>query len=347
MNEWCTHGELNTILERSRDDLDELSDARLLITGGTGFVGRWLLEALLHADQRLKLGLKPVVLTRQPHRFADHQPRLARWVEALEGDVTAIPNPGMVDAVIHAATPASADLNDRDPDIMRTIIVDGARSVLDAVAPSGAVPLLFTSSGAVYGPQPWDLESIPESFDQDDAVLDPRNAYAAGKREAEQILAAASTAGGPSLRLARLFTFVGPGLPLDAHFAVGNFIGDALARRPITISGDGLAVRSYMYPTDLIVALLAVLIRGTPNRAYNVGSPDPVSIAELASRVRDLVAPAVPVEITGLAASRLPTGAGQRYVPDCTRLHDELRAGGFVGLDDAILRTANWARARQ
>lgn len=342
MSEWGRLDELDAILDRSREDLGALAGARLLITGGTGFVGTWLLQTLLHADQRLNLGLRPVVLTRQPRRFADHQPRLAGWTEILEGDVTAMPDPGLVDAAIHAATPASADLNDREPDLMRAIIVDGARSVVDAVTPSGTVPLLFTSSGAVYGPEPPNLEAIPETFDPGDGAIDPRSAYAAGKREAERILAAASAVGGPSLRLARLFAFVGPGLPLDAHFAVGNFIGDALAGRPITISGDGLAVRSYMYAADMVTALLATLVRGEPGRPYNIGSPQPVTIAELATRVRDCIAPGLEISVAGKPLAQLPTGAGQRYVPDCTRLREELGISITVDLDEAIRRTARW-----
>ena len=331
------HADLEAITELAEADLAALRGQRLLITGGTGFVGTWLLAALHHADARMGLDLRVTVLTRSPGAFAERQPALGAWSELVEGDVTAVPDVGQVDAVIHAATPASAAFNDEHPDLMRATIVDGMRSVLAATAPSGAIPFLFTSSGAVYGPQPPELERIPEDFEPAPGAIEARNAYALGKRDAEAIALAAD---GPSLRLARLFAFAGPLLPLDAHFAIGNFIGDALAGRTIRVAGDGTAVRSYLYAGDMVAQLLAVLVRGTPRRAYNVGSDEPIDIAALARLVADTVDPACTVEITGLGPGQLPTGAGSRYIPDMTRMRNELGLTPTVPLDEAIRRSA-------
>lgn len=336
--------DLDEILDRCADDLRSLTGARVFITGGTGFVGTWLLAALHHADQRLQLGLSPILLTRSPAAFAQRQPALARWVTSVAGDIVAVPPIGTVDAAIHAATPASAAFNDAHPDLMRDTIVAGMSSVLEALSPSGAIPLLFTSSGAIYGAQPLDLERIPESFTPAAGAIEARNAYAHGKREAETMARAASEAGGPSLRLARLFAFVGPYLPLDAHFAIGNFIRDALAGGPIRVAGDGTAVRSYLYAGDMVEQLLAALVRGEPNRPYNVGSEQAISIADLARSVAGTIDPACSVKIAGLATTALPTGAGARYVPDTTRMRHDLGIDQHVGIVDAIQRTATWHR---
>jgi dTDP-glucose 4,6-dehydratase len=336
-------GDLDSILERSRDDLEALRGTTLLVTGGTGFVGTWLLAALHRADGALGLGLRILLLSREPDRFARLHPDLAGWWHPVRGDVTAMPTIPAVDAAVHAATPASAAFNDAHPEAMRATIVDGMESLLDRLAPSGRVPLLFTSSGAVYGPQPPELVRIPETYDPPATAFDERNAYALGKRDAERIAAGRAADGQVALRLARLFAFVGPHLPLDAHFAIGNFIGDALADRPIAVSGDGTAIRSYMYASDMVVALLAVLLRGGDSVPYNVGSPDPVSIAELAVRVRDELRPDQEVLIGGAPLSALPTGAGSVYVPDISRLERDLGARAETGLDEAIRRTARWA----
>jgi len=336
--------DLDELLDRCEDDLRSLTGARVFITGGTGFVGTWLLAALHHADQRLQLGLSPILLTRSPAAFAQRQPALARWVTSIAGDIVAVPPIGTVDAAIHAATPASAAFNDAHPDLMRKTIVAGMSSVLEALSPSGAIPLLFTSSGAIYGAQPLDLERLSESFTPKAGAIEARNAYAHGKREAEAMARAASEAGGPSLRLARLFAFVGPYLPLDAHFAIGNFIRDALAGGPIRVAGDGTAVRSYLYAGDMVEQLLAVLVRGEPNRPYNVGSEQAISIADLARSVAGTIDPGCSVAIAGLATSALPTGAGSRYVPDTTRMRHDLGIDQHVGIVDAIQRTATWHR---
>lgn len=217
------------ITERAREDLEQLRNARVFITGGTGFVGTWLVSALHQADLLLALNLDVTVLTRNPDRYHEQEPVLADWVTLVQGDIAAVPRIGTFDAAIHAATPASAALIDNEPERMRTTIVEGMRSVIAALESSGSIPFLFTSSGAVYGPQPSGLAQIPEAFIPDTNHVSSSNAYTLGKREAEAIAQDATTGGGPSLRLARLFAFVGPYLPLDQHFAVGNFIADALA----------------------------------------------------------------------------------------------------------------------
>lgn len=130
----------------------------------------------------------------------------------------------------------------------------------------------MTSSGAIYGPQPQDLPRVPESYDPAPSSMPTENTYAMGKRQAEALLLDAGRLGGPAAKLARLFAFAGPGLPLDTYFAIGNFIRDAIAGGPIVVRGDGTAVRSYMYAGDLISALLAVLVRGETAAPYNVGS---------------------------------------------------------------------------
>jgi nucleoside-diphosphate-sugar epimerase len=334
------------IAERAHDDLEQLRNGRVFITGGTGFVGTWLVSALRQADLLLALNLDVTVLTRNPIHYQEREPALADWVTLMQGDIAEVPRLGTFDAAIHTATPASAALIDDEPELMRTTIVAGMRSVIAALESSGPIPFLFTSSGAIYGPQPSDLTKIPESFIPDESHTSSSNVYTLGKREAEAIAQDATTGSGPSLRLARLFAFVGPYLPLDQHFAVGNFIADALAGREIRVAGDGTPIRSYMYATDMVVALLAVLVRGTPSRPYNVGSSSEVTITELASLVGQVVSPGIRVTVQHQTTSEMPTSAGNRYVPDTTRIVSELGFESSVTLADGIARTAAWHRSK-
>jgi dTDP-glucose 4,6-dehydratase len=137
--------------------------------------------------------------------------------------------------------------------------------------------------------------------------------------------------------IARLFAFVGPLLPLDENYAVGNFIADALHRRPIKIAGDGRPYRSYLYSADLAIWLWSILLRGARGAVYNVGSPNEISIAELAK----LVAPDGGVEVAG---TPIPGTPAPRYVPCTRRAETELGLRGWIPVEQGITRTLEWHR---
>ncbi len=336
--------DLDFILEQARDDLRELAGCRLFVTGGTGFVGSWMVESLLHANHRLNLGSRVVLLTRSPDCYRQSHPHLAfdPAVELMQGDVRTFDGPmGNVDAVIHAATPASAKLNSESPACMLEIVLDGMRNVLRMAANAGRVPFLFTSSGAVYGRQPPELSHVDETYLGGPDSLSPASAYHEGKRVAELMGAIAASQGQVDAKVARLFAFIGPYLPIDAHFAIGNFIRDALQGGPIVVRGDGTAVRSYLYGADMAIWLWGILVRGLPGRAYNVGSEDAIDIVTAAANVAIQCNPRAEVIIGGV---RDPGAAVDRYVPSTARGRAELGLLQQVGMAESIKRTLAWHR---
>jgi dTDP-glucose 4,6-dehydratase len=334
--------DLEYILENTRGLWDELRGRQLFITGGTGFFGCWLLESFLWANRELDLGASMTVLTRDPAGFRRRIPHLALdpAVTLHQGDVRSFDYPtGAFSHVIHAATAASAALNGDDPLSMLDTIVEGTRRVLNLSAERGVRKLLLTSSGAVYGKQPAGLSHIPETYAGVPDTMDPNAAYAEGKRVAELLCAIYARKHGIEVKIARGFAFVGPWLPLDRHFAAGNFIRDRLSGGPIQVKGDGTTLRSYLYAADLAIWLWTILFKGQSCRPYNVGSDSAVAISDLAAMVAGLE-PRTEVRI---ASAPRPGVVPERYVPDIARARTELNLTPSVPLADAILRTAAWA----
>ena len=219
---------------------------------------------------------------------------------------------------------------------MYAVIVDGTRRVLEFAADAGVTRLMLTSSGAVYGPQPPELPHLPETYHGA-----PVTAYGKGKLHAEQLCTEAGSQLGFIALLPRCFAFVGPYLNLNIHFAIGNFIRDCLAGRPIVIQGDGTPLRSYLYAADLAEWLWAILLKGEHARPYNVGSDEAISIRDLSYKVRAYAGTDTPVTIQGAPVPNVPPA---RYVPSIERARNELGLYPRCPLDEAIRRIFAWQR---
>lgn len=322
-------------------DWEHFRGKRLFVTGGTGFVGKWLLETLLYANRRIELGCRITVLSRNPDDFCQSYPHLCdpTTVNFVAGDVRNFVCPeGEYQFVIHAATDVVADTTAID---LFSTCVDGARRVLDFARRAGCSDFLLVGSGAVYGRQPAGLLAIEEDYAGGPDPLDPRSAYGEGKRCAEWLAKAYADQYGFRVKVARCFAFVGPHLPLDKQFAIGNFIRDALADREIVIRGDGTAYRSYLYAADLAVWLWTMLLRAPGGVAYNVGGDEAVTIAELARRVARLAGSDKETTVT---APRDPSKQAERYVPNVRKAERELGLRAWIPLDEAIHRTLQWLK---
>ncbi|MDR3763156.1 MAG: NAD(P)-dependent oxidoreductase [Acidobacteriota bacterium] len=335
--------DLKECLQRTRPLWEELRGKSIFLTGATGFFGAWLLETLFYANRELALQLRATILTRNPESFRQALPHLAAEpsLTILAGDVRSFDFPtGDFDYVIHAATDASAKLSAEDPTLMFDTIVEGTRRVLEFARQAGTRKVLFLSSGAVYGMQPPEVSHLAEDAVSGPEPLNVASCYAEGKRAAELLCALTAHTSAIEIKIARCYAFAGPYMKLDAHFAIGNFIRDSLRGGAIRMAGDGRAVRSYMYGGELMVWLWTILFRGQSLRAYNVGSEEAVTIAELARAVSETLEPKAAVEILGQPG----TAPAHRYVPSTARAQKELGLQCRVSLRESIRRTARWAR---
>ncbi len=341
--------DLEHILDHTRPLWEELRGGRLFVTGGTGFFGQWLLQSFLWANDRLALKSQVTVLTRSPEAFRERSARAANHpsVSLIRGDVRNFAFPaGSFSHVIHAAGESSNHLKPDQWIDMLGIITDGTKRVLEFAAQAGVNKLLFTSSGAVYGRQPPELEFISEDHIGAWQLTEPPDlniAYREGKRLSELECCFFSKTGSLQTKIARCFAFHGPYLPLDSHFAMGNFIRDGLKGGPIQVNGDGTPFRSYLYAADLAIWLWVILFQGETCRPYNVGSEHYLSISDLARTIAEQILPIPKIEI-----ARAPQFQKnpERYVPSTLRARSELNLMEWTRLEEGIGKTLAWHKTK-
>ena len=301
---------------------------KVLLTGATGFVGRSLLREFR------KSGTSVTAVGRS--ECPPHLEGITRYVQA---DVTQEFDADLdFEVFIHAATPASASLNHVSPKQMFDVNVQSMQNMLKFAAKQRTPPIfLFTSSGAVYGEMPNDIRAFSEDCNLAVNSFAVKSAYAEGKRAAEFLLAEATSRGLCQARLARLFAFSGPLLPLDRHFAIGNFVRDAMNNQVIVIRGDGTPLRSYLDETDMATWLIEMIHRGQSDSIYHIGSEHEITISDLAQLVSSHYTRMtnIPCSIQVMGQSSGLDGIS-RYVPDTLATRSALKTHETVTLEESI-----------
>lgn len=321
------------VLAACHDELKALSGKTLLLTGGSGFVGSYLVESIIAFNRthdcapcHLLLPTRSLSATRAkwPHFFG------VEGVDWFEWDGFTLMPPGdACDYIIHAASPADPASYLHSPMQTMEDIARGTGGVLHYAKRAGVRKLLYLSSGAAYGRQAPDVDALKEDAPGAPDLSELSSCYGEAKRYAELLC---RTSGVPAV-IARLFAFVGPYQDLSGSFAVPDFISQAKREKKICIHSDGSALRTYCYASDLTIGLWKLLLNGKPGELYNVGADAPrITIRELAEMVAKQIG-----QVEVIVEGKTSAGPRSRYIPNTDKFKQIYVAQ--IDLADGLRRT--------
>jgi len=325
--------------------LGELKNQKILIAGGTGFLGSWVAEFIAYLNDNHQFNISLVILARNTDSFKDEKKHLGTRsdIQFISKDIRNINElPEDISYIIHAA--ASPDNRNHVSNPIETIatITKGTDNLIDcAFKLPDLKKFLYLSSGQVYGKSLPNKELISESdfgsFDCNKITA----VYPEAKRMAEATCCAYSSQYKLPIVIARPFSFIGPYQLLSKPWAINNFINDALNNKTIRIIGSGDPIRSYMYPADFVVWILKILISGKNNSAYNVGSPLGISLKDIAEKIIHVAQTNVAIDI------KFNNHDLSHYVPDIAFCEKDLGLKINYNFEDTIRRSIAWFKLLQ
>lgn len=325
--------DLNEAALLSSRSLISLSNAEILITGGTGFVGSWVAAVLIHARTRFNLDFGITLSIRDPNKLLKFMnlgaiPNINLIIGDLQETCEQIELKNLAFShVIHAATPTTVDF----PKALCDEILEGTSSLIHSVSRKIPPRFIHLSSGAVYG-----LESRQNKFLTESEILADSSSwqYAQCKIGIEEMVRQKTMEGALYGGNPRLFTFMGPHLLMDNTFAIGEFVRKSLNKEKISVVGNRKSTRSYMYPTDLVSWILAILVTPTLKPTH-IGSESAWEMWELAEVVNKIF------EGVGIEQAFSPTSENH-YVPKTLSTKDRYLVEETVDLTIGLERWRNW-----
>lgn len=325
--------------------LDSLDGATILITGGTGYFGSWICEAIAYLNEVHHRSIKLYLVARDRGPLETRLAHISSkpYMNFIRCDVRSLGEiPKDVNYVVHAASNPDFRFHSSNPLEAMTTISEGTQALLKAAdRVSDLRMLLNVSSSSVYS-QHLEMDGrIAESFAGLPLSGVGKHPFGEAKRYAEALCAAARSAARIPIVTIRPFTFLGAYQDIDAPWAINNFMRDALAKRPIRILGDGQTVRSFMYGADLAAWILVMLLHAKSGQIYNVGSDAGYTLLEVADKVAASIDPTLDVVTNASLTGSVPNSS---LVPDTTAAKRDFSLEQYTSLDLAIERTILWHR---
>ena len=327
--------DLDEVTTENQEFFERADNCNFLILGASGFIGSWITQSILYANEKLNLNLKVTAVCRVKEKFYSRVSCTQKSnLNLIEGDLNSMDLRSLLidesfDYILHTATSTTLKLGEPKESLLNTTIA--TRRIIEFLrGQEKKSKFIHLSSGAVYGKLAQNNLHIEESQVTGNSL----NEYALCKLTIERLLIEASDQGIIYGSSPRLFAFYGPHLPIDAQFAIGNFMHDAKYNKRIIVTGNPNTTRSYLYPTDLISWILALWVN-PPNYVTHIGSSKSITMEALAKAVSKVYG-GVPIFFEN------PNKQAFHYVPETGVIEKNFGVSQRVSLEEGLVRWENW-----
>lgn len=329
--------DIESILLRNHDFFDDLKDEHFLILGASGFIGSWVTEVLLQANIKLGKRLRVTAVCRKASKLLEKTSSINDGnLSIVEIDLTIanlekLKSSRGYDFILHAATSTKINTpiyHDNDLVLSTSHLLQNLGKFKDSQN-----KIIHLSSGALNNLKaPEAYLKLNEGYSS--TSISTHDRYLQTKIEIEKLVKDATTAKLFSGSNPRLYTFYGPNFPLNEHYAIGNFMRQAITENSITVNGHPDTIRSYMYPTDAISWIFTIW-KNPPNYLVNIGSKHSITIRNLAETISTFFGG---IKIMYNETSELPT----EYLPDTSVIEKNFSVSELVPLEDGLSRWKKW-----
>ena len=318
-------------------NLEKLKSSHILITGGTGFVGTWLTEMIIYLNENFNFNITIYLLSRNATQRSNHTK--FKYIHYIKSDVKNIKElPSSIEYILHAA--GTPDSREHVSNSIKTIdtFYKGTQNILDLASRlPNLIKVIHFSSNKIYG-----TNYSTSPIDESNTTIVGNNiqdVYSESKRISETLCKAYMSELHLPIIFVRPFAFIGPFQSLDKPWAVNNFIRDAILGGPIRILGNELTTKSYMYGSDLAYFILNILTKGKVGEAYNIGSSAPMTLVELAIKIKNIISSEIEIKIRSSKDQYSNTSFD---VPKTSKVENEYNIKPVFDIDEALKRTILW-----
>ncbi len=343
-----TAKDLAIVVKSIKKEAKKLAGKTILISGGAGFIGSYIVAVLYLLNRRVLtspckvISIDNYITGSRKNFLVDINDDNFNFINADIRSPLLINDQEKVDYIIHAAGLASPHYYKKFPVETIESAILGAKNLLELARTKQAKSLLFFSSSEIYGDPDPKFIPTPETYTGNVSSIGPRACYDESKRLAETLCIAYHQVYQVPAKIIRLFNVYGPGMKHTDYRVIPNFVYKGLTGEHLPVHDKGIQTRTFCYISDALQGIFKTLISGKAGEVYNIGNSKPeISMYELAMIVTDLIGGKAKPKRKNYPPD-YPAGEPQRRCPDISKIETELKYQPTISLKTGLRRTINW-----